>query len=369
MPKPRLVRLGSKIDRRTALQGAMAMGAGAVSLASPAVWRTAHGAERLVVADPGGPYSIGFQEAFHKPFTAATGIEVVPIARSAAPTAQVRAMTETKTYQWDVVYLAFAEGDLLGSMNLLEPIDTSGADYSELPGSLKTKFYSATDVFATNLGYNRDKYKGNPPTTWADFWNVEKFPGRRSLRKRGYDTPEVALMADGVAPKDVYKVMDSQAGWDRVFKSLDKLRKNVNVWWDQGSQASQLIKSGEVDMIASYAVRTLAAIQDGAPFEMSWDQGFYDHGGVAIVKGNPKADLARKYIAFTANAERQAALTKVLKAGPSNPGAYKFIEPALAKVLPTYPDNFKHLFQVDTQFWAKWKAKSAEMMNEWLLKG
>ncbi|MCC7045472.1 MAG: ABC transporter substrate-binding protein [Alphaproteobacteria bacterium] len=355
--------------RRVGRRAAIRVVVGASASALPAIWRSAAGAERLVVADPGGPYSTGFQEAFHKPFTKQTGVEIVSVARSAAPTAQVKAMTETKSYQWDVVYLAFAEGDLLGSMGLLDPIDTGGADYSEIPASLKTKYYSATDVFATNLGYNREKYKGNPPRTWADFWNVEKFPGRRSLRKRGYDTPEVALMADGVPPADVYKVLDSQAGWDRAFKALDRIRKHVNVWWDQGSQASQLIKSGEVDMIASYAVRTLAAIEDGAPFEMAWDQGFYDHGGVAIVKGNPKADLARRYVAFTANAERQAELTKVLKAGPSNPGAYKFIDPALAKVLPTYPDNFKHLFQVDTPFWAKWKAKSTEMMNEWLLKG
>jgi len=355
----------SMIGRRAAMRTV----AGAAALATPAIWRRASGAERLVVADPGGPYSAGFQEAFHKPFAKLTGVEVVGIARSAAPTAQVKAMTETKTYQWDVVYLAFAEGDLLGSQGMLEPIDTGGADYKEIPASLKTNFYSATDVFATNLAYNRDKYKGNPPREFLDFWNVEKFPGRRSLRKRGYDTPEVALMADGVPPGEVYKVLDSQAGWDRCFKSLDRLRKHVNVWWDQGSQASQLIKSGEVDLISSYAVRTLAAITDGAPFDMSWDQGFYDHGGVAIVKGNPKADLARKYVAFTANAERQAELTKVLKAGPSNPGAYKHIAPDLAKVLPTYPENFKHLFQVDTKFWAKWKAKSAEMMNEWLLKG
>lgn len=354
------------VNRRTALRG---FGAAASLLPLPAIWRHAHGAERLVVADPGGPYSEGFREAFHKPFAAMTGVEVVGVARSAAPLAQVKAMTDTKTYQWDVLYLAFAEGDTLGSQGLLDPIDTTGADYSEIPANLKTKFYSATDVFATNLAYNRDKYKGNPPRTWADFWNVEKFPGRRSLRKRGYDTPEIAMMADGVAPKEVYQAMDSQAGWDRAFKSLDKIRKGINVWWDQGSQASQLVKSGEVDMIASYAVRTLAAIKDGAPFEMAWDQGFYDHGGVSILKGNPKADLARKYVAFTANAERQAALTKILMAGPSNPGTYKYIDNDLAKVLPTYPENFKHLFQVDTPFWAKWKAKGTEMMNEWLLKG
>ncbi|MBM3597211.1 MAG: ABC transporter substrate-binding protein [Alphaproteobacteria bacterium] len=355
------------IGRRSAIK--IAAGVGIAALSAPAIARRAWGAERLVVADPGGPYSKGFLEAFHKPFMQQTGIEIVGVARSAAPVAQVRAMVETKAYQWDVVYLAFAEGDLLSSTNLLDPIDTKGADYAELPPNLKNQFYSATDVFATTLGYNKDKYKANAPRTWADFWNVEKFPGRRSMRKRGYDTPEQALMADGVAPADVYKVLDTDAGWQRMFKKMDAIRKHINVWWDQGSQASQLIKSGEVDMIASYAARTQAAIDDGAPFAMSWDQGFYDHGGFSIIKGNPKAELARKYIAYTANAQRQGAFTQWLKAGPSNPGAYKYIEASLAKTLPTHPDNFKHLFEVDTKFWAKWKAKGTEMMNEWLLKG
>jgi spermidine/putrescine-binding protein len=56
------------------------------------------------------------------------------------------------------------------------------------------------------MAYNADKLK-TAPTSWADFWDTKTFPGKRGLRKGAKYTLEFALMADGVAPKDVYKVL------------------------------------------------------------------------------------------------------------------------------------------------------------------
>jgi putative spermidine/putrescine transport system substrate-binding protein len=66
-------------------------------------------------------------------------------------------------------------------------------------------------VWSTVLAYNADKL-ASAPTSWADFWDTKKFPGKRGLRKGAKYTLEFALMADGVAPKDVYKVAGEQ-GW------------------------------------------------------------------------------------------------------------------------------------------------------------
>ena len=359
------------VTRRKALKRlAGAAGAGAAMLAMPAIWRRAHGAQQIVVAHPGGPYEQSHGEGFMAPFTKETGIEVVGVARRAAPAAQVKAMVETKSYQWDAVYVGFSEGDLLGAEGLLDKIDTTGADFAELPANMKNQFFSPTDVYATVLGYNKDKFGSNPPRTWADFWNVAKFPGRRSLGQRGYDTAEEAMMADGVPPgPKVYEALAGPGGWDRMFKKLDQIRPGINVWWKQPAESSQLIKGAEVDLIAVYNARAQVAIDAGAPFVLSWDQGLYDLGGYAIAKGCPKADLARKFIAYTANAKRQAVAAKYLAYGPSNAKAYDYLDKARAAILPTYPPNLKGMMQIDTRFWSKWKATANDKLNEWLLKG
>ena len=52
-------------------------------------------------------------------------------------------------------------------------------------------------VWSTVMAYNGDKLK-TAPTTWADFWDVKKFPGKRGMRKGARYNLEFALMADGV---------------------------------------------------------------------------------------------------------------------------------------------------------------------------
>ena len=99
---------------------------------------------------------------------------------------------------------------------------------------------------AIGLGYRTDKVK-KPPKSWADLWNVKDFPGRRSLRKYPFDTIEEALMADGVPTNKVYP-----CDFDRAYKSLDKIKKDVAVWWTSGAQTTQMLKSGEVDMLPTW---------------------------------------------------------------------------------------------------------------------
>lgn len=89
-------------------------------------------------------------------------------------------------------------------------------------------------VWSTVLAYNADKLKTSP-TGWADFWDLEKFPGKRGLRKGAMYTLEFALMADGVAPKEVYKVLATREGQDRAFRKLDQIKPSIQ-WWEAGAQ-------------------------------------------------------------------------------------------------------------------------------------
>ena len=182
---------------------------------------------QIVVSDPGGPYTAAYRKAFYEPFEKATGIRVVSVAREAQPLAQFTAMVQTKNYIWDVTTLTLSSDiPILQARGLLEPLSLKAAEFPGVMPEAVTENWLGVDVYATSLAYRSDKFGTNGPQSWADFWDVKKFPGRRSLRRNPIDTLEQALMADGV-PIDKLYPLDI----DRAFRSLDKIRPHIAVWW------------------------------------------------------------------------------------------------------------------------------------------
>ena len=217
-------------------------------------------------------------------------------------------------------------------------------------------------VYATLIAYRKDTMGKNPPKGWKDLWDTKGHPGVRAIRKHPFDTMEAALMADGVEPKDLYPI-----DFDRAFKSLDKIKKDVAIWWTGGAQTSQLLKTGEVDILFTWNGRAQVAIDDGAPVELVWNQALWTFEGWSILKGTPKADLVREFIEFCAQGEQQAKYTPYVAYGPTAPDAYQYVDKERAKVLPTNPAYLKNMVSVDTDFWGKNKEKASEMFNAWLL--
>ncbi|KAA0676935.1 polyamine ABC transporter substrate-binding protein [Azospirillum brasilense] len=352
---------GFSMGRRSLMKGAAGVALGATlpaGLLRPAFAAT----QQITVADPGGPYSPAFRKSFYDPFEKATGIKVVNVAREAEPTAQFKAIVETKSYTWDVCTLTLSARDILMKQNLLEPLNFAAADVPGLMPDSLTSHWMGTDVYSTILGYRADKFAANAPQSWADFWNVEKFPGRRSLRKNPIDTLEQALLADGV-PLDQLYPLDV----DRAFKALDRIKPHIAVWWTGGAQSSQLIQSGEVDMIALWNARAQAVIDGGAPVKINWNQGLYSIEGWGIPRGNPRADAARQFIKFCADPSRQAVFTEVLAYGPTNLDAYKSIPKERAPALPTFEDNLKVMTIAKEDWWGANRSKMNERFNAWIL--
>src|SRR5690606_19362858 len=115
---------------------------------------------------------------------------------------------------------------------------------------------------------------------WKDFWDVKRFPGLRAMSNSPINTLEQALLADGVPMNDLYPL-----DLDRAFKSLDRIKKHVAVWWTGGAQSAHVIQSGEVDMVASWNGRMQAVADGGAPINIVWAEGIYAMEGWGILKG------------------------------------------------------------------------------------
>lgn len=350
--------IASQTSRRGLMKGA---GAAAVLIASPALIGRARAATQITVADPGGPFGPAFRKAFYDPFEKATGDRVVNVAREAEPTAQFKAMVDTKSYIWDVCTLTLSARDILSKQGLLEPIGFAHADAPKLMPEAISAEWMGTDVYSTVLGFRTDRVK-TAPASWADFFDVEKFPGRRSMRKNPIDSLEQALLADGV-PLDKLYPLDV----DRAFKKLDKIKQHIAVWWTGGAQTTQLLQSGEVDMITGWNARLQAAIDGGTPARIIWNQGLYSIEGWAIPKGCPRADTARAFIRFCSDPARQAAFTEGLAYGPTNLDAYKTIDPKRAAILPTSPDNLKQMAIANEAWWSANRSQVTERFNAWLL--
>ncbi len=348
------------LNRRHVLAGGLA------TVLVPTYWKRASAQEkRIFIRDPGGPYVQAFKEAFYDPFKAATGIEAVGLQGQHEPTSMIKGIVETKSYTWDMAHVSMAACIGARDAGHLEKLNVTSPFIESTPAEYKNDYFVGVNVFGVVLAYRTDAFegKGKPaPTSWADFFDVEKFPGRRAMRKHPFDTIEQALLADGV-PLDKLYPLD----FDRAYKKLDGFKKNVAVWWTGGAQTAQLLNSGEVDICPTWNARAQAVIDEKAPIKIVWNQHLWSPEGWTILKGTPKADMCREFIKFATDPERQAVFTKHLAYGPTHPDAYKSIPAERATILPTHPDNIKARQQIDDQFWAKNKDKALERFNAWIL--
>jgi putative spermidine/putrescine transport system substrate-binding protein len=299
----------------------------------------------------GGDWEKAAAKAFGEPFTKKTGIPVTYQAPYLF--AKLRAMHEASAMQIDVVSVQGEEIYQAESANMIMPLDFNVIDRSALdPKQLRYGNAIGCHSLSYVVCYNKKKWPGDHhPASWADFWDVEKFPGRRALRTDQLWTIEAALKADGVTDSAFYPI-----DVERAFRSLDRIKPHIKTWWADNSLSQQLMEQEEVDIIAMMNGRATESILDHhAPFELVWNEAICEGGNQAWLApvGCPNPQGAMKFLDVVGRAEYQAVFARLIYYGPQNPKAYNFIEPAIAKLLPTYPDNEKVAHVIDFSWWAK----------------
>jgi putative spermidine/putrescine transport system substrate-binding protein len=333
----------------------------------------------ITVLGWGGAYTQSQIEAYHKPFTAKTGINVIS-ADADNPATPIKAMVEAGNVTIDAASVDYADALRLCDEGLLEPIDASTLPPAPdgtpaiddfLPGAV-TDCLVSTDVYSTVYAYDTTKYPENPPTTVADFFDLEKFPGKRGIRKGAKGTLEMALLADGVPPADIYTVLSTPEGLDRAFAKLDKIKADT-VWWEAGAQPPQLLADGEVAMTVAWNGRIFnAAVAEGKPFKIVWDGQVYELEGFVIPKGAPNKDAALEFIKFATGTEPLAHAAEWISYGPprksSAPlvGLYQDGKTEMAPNLPTSPENMTNALASDYGFWVDRDTELNERFNAWI---
>ena len=305
--------------------------------------------QQITVVNFGGANANAQKKAYYEPFEK-TGTKVIPVEYNGEQ-AKIKAMVETRKVTWDVVEVESPDAARGCDEGLFEKLDWSKvgnkADYQ--PAAVHECGIGAF-VWSTVLAYNADKLK-KAPASWADFWDVKTFPGKRGMRKGARYNLEFALMADGVKPQEVYKVLATKAGADRAFKKLTELRPHIQ-WWEAGAQPPQFLVAGDVVMTTAYNGRIDAAQREGRNLKISWGGGIYDLDYWVIPKGTPNKDAALKFIAFASTPEAQAEYARNIAYGPTNNKALSKLDPKVLANLPTAPQNAKTAVQFNVKFWA-----------------
>lgn len=319
----------------------------------------------LTVVSFGGANKAAQEKAFYAPFQQATGNKVIA-GEYNGEMAKVKAMVDTHSVSWNLVEVESPELARGCDEGLFEEIDPAllgdAADY--VPGTLRpcgVGFFA----WSTVLAYNADKLK-SAPTGWADFWDVAKFPGKRGLRKGAKYTLEFALMADGVAPRDVYRVLATKEGQDRAFRKLNELKPHIQ-WWEAGAQPPQFLASGDVVMSSAYNGR-IAAVQKESNLKLVWDGGIYDFDAWVIPKGAKHLDEAKRFIAFTLKPAQQQSYAEHIAYGPANRRAVEGLAAERLQDIPTTAENIRNQVAMDVSFWADYGEQLEQRFNAWAAK-
>ncbi len=349
------------------------LGAGALAFA------VSTQAAELNVVSWGGAYTASQLKAYHQPYMANNpGVKLNSVDYSGG-LAEVRAQAEAGNVTWDLVdvvisdairgcdeglFMEFDHNEILAAAP-----DGSPATEDFLEGTIFDCFIPQI-IYSTAFAYRTDAFKGEQPKTMADVFDLEKFPGKRTLQRAPINNLEWALIADGVPASQVYDVLDTPEGVDRAFKKLDTIKDSV-IWWTEGAVPAQLLADGEVVFGTGYNGRLFSAIEEEKqPLAIIWDGQVMDIDGWAIPDGGKNKEAVLEFVKFATDTQRLADQAKYISYGPARKSSLPLVSKHaelgidMAPHMPTkYADQG---FLTGFQWWADNRDELNERFEAWL---
>lgn len=328
-------------------------------------------ADSMTIVSWGGAYSASQQNAYHNPYMEMTGVEIINDESSAEAVAKLRAMAEAGNITWDVVDVVAADAMRLCDEGLAMEIDhdemlaaaPDGTPASEDFGDLiVSDCYIPQIVYSTTFGYRTDveAWGGAEPTSVCDVFDLEAFPGKRSLERRPIANMEWALICDGVDIGDVYDVLETDEGVERAFAKLDTIKEDT-IWWTAGAETPQRLADGEIVLGSTFNGRLFSLIEEqGQPVKMLWDWQMFDLDGWIIPADLPEERLNRAlhYVRFATDTQRLADQAKYISYGPARASSAPLVSThaelgiEMAPHMPTDPANAENTFLFNYEWWA-----------------
>lgn len=338
------------------------LGAGAYWLSLPSPF--------LTVASWGGEYSAAQTAALFHPFTDQSGVAVVTRLHGGG-TDEIAQQTRMEEAEWDVIDMELEDAAKACREGLLERLDgldlppgKDGAKAAEdfVLGALGP-CWVGTAVYSQVIAFTKGMAGAEQPSTLSDFFDLKKFPGPRALRDNGpkYNL-ELALLADGVSPFDVYPMLATETGIARALAKLDTIKPIV--WWRRTTEPPELLASGKAVMTTALNTRVFD-MSDNPRFGTIFDGQLYQMDVFGVPKGTPKKSRAFEFLRFATGTVPLAELARLMPFGPARFSSLAEIDPVRSAQLPTARDNLQRALYVAPDWWAEHGATMETRWNEW----
>lgn len=327
-------------------------------LAVPAI---ALAAGEVVLVTTGGDFAKRFTKALVDPAARESDVKVRQESFNLLP--GVRLQVASGSPAWDLVNMSCELMERGAKENLWEKLDYSKIATAGIPKQYVNPYWVGVSYFSVVLAA-RTANGRKVPTNWAEFWDVKNFPGRRSLPSFAQDNLEIALMADGVKPENLYPL-----DIPRAIRSLERIKPHVAVWWKSGAQSAQLLKDGEVDMSAVWTSAGSAAKEAGAPIALNYNQGIIAAGCLAVPRGSKNVAAANSLIGKMLTPAIQANVPVDMGYyGPINDDAFKVkpIPKEYLEISSSSPANMAKQVKLDAAWWAANGTKADEAFQAFL---
>ncbi len=346
------------MNRRGVLRGIAGTG---VALAAPAVFtgRALAADGTLTVTTWGGSYHEMVQASFVDPFTAETGIAVQLVDNG--DMAKVKAQVLSNSVTWDVIDAPAAFATSGAKENLWEELDPSLVNMTGLVEA-PNQFYVPYYLYSGGVLWDSERSpEGKHPTDFTGFFDVETFPGRRCFRSLAPESLEMALVADGVAPANLYPL-----DVDRAFAKLDELKDHISKFAASTPEQVSSVAQNEADFSYSYFNRVNSARKNGAPLDFSFDQTNNSLDFWAVTKGTRNKEAAMKWIEFTLRPEQQKTWALAGFYVPNNQQTLDEIRASDAGGYLPDLSNGKNVI-INPEWWGENYTEVQRRYSEWLI--
>jgi putative spermidine/putrescine transport system substrate-binding protein len=263
------------------------------------------GPDTIIVADFGGETHAVKRSTFIEEWEQITGwtSQSAPFTGVEPPDFEVK--MEAGTPEWDVIEAASDRVEFFSPKGFYEEIDYSIFPTELWPDSVfQGKDWVGQYNGSTNGVYNTEAFPdpATAPQSISDIFDAEKFPG---VKRCIWGWPleyqmEFALIADGVAPEEVFQIMTTKEGRDRAFAKLDTIREDI-VYIETGAESVQFIIDGQCDMGLTWNGRPAARLkaEPDLPLKAIHDGAFAWTSPWVFPKGAKNARAGMTMVAYS----------------------------------------------------------------------
>ena len=334
--------------------------------------------DRLKIISWGDQYQDSQEIAIFAPYREENpSTDITVVARAGGALNKLRNKHYTRSSQWDVVDMIGEEAITACEEGLLVKLDNKdvffGEDLLDQIRQINGLECAVPNIaFSTAFAYRSHGWGGRKPSSIRDFFDLKRFPGKRSLQKSVENNLVWALIADRVSINNVYELLETEKGLDRAFRKLNTIKKHT-LWWEDGKSATNWLASEKVVFASAYNARIFQAITTNKdPIEYFWDWQALDLDVWVIPQTSVRQIQAKDFIDFATNQKILNDQARHISYGPVRISAAQNISDnpvsgvEMAKYSPTSPQNLGNHFFINHKFWKKNRERLQNRFDEWL---